>query len=109
MTSAVSGRTNYLIYGHILEDGRETKESSKYKKAESLGTKRLNEEEFQEMIKDRKLNIIILILNSGYWLVYNWLIEFGRDFGVGFSLEELNVKQLEITYRNRIGCLRWWE
>ena len=34
VTSAVSGVTNVLLYGHKLEDGRESCESNKYKKAE---------------------------------------------------------------------------
>ena len=33
VTSAVSGKTNYLVIGPVLEDGRDYKEGSKYKKA----------------------------------------------------------------------------
>ena len=37
--SAVSGKTNYLIAGSKLEDGREATESRKYKEAEKKGIK----------------------------------------------------------------------
>lgn len=33
MTTAVSGRTDYLIAGNVLEDGRDVSESSKYRNA----------------------------------------------------------------------------
>ncbi len=39
VTTAVSGKTNYLVVGTVLEDGREIEEGSKYKKAKSLGDK----------------------------------------------------------------------
>jgi replication factor C subunit 1 len=37
VTTAVSGKTNYLVTGSILEDGRPVEEGSKYKKALELG------------------------------------------------------------------------
>ena len=36
MTSAVSGRTDYLVAGSILEDGRAMEEGSKYKRCVGL-------------------------------------------------------------------------
>ena len=39
VTTAVSGKTNYLVVGPILEDGRDYKEGSKYKKAQSYDGK----------------------------------------------------------------------
>jgi len=39
VTTAVSGKTNYLVVGPILEDGRDYKEGSKYKKAQSFDGK----------------------------------------------------------------------
>ena len=39
VTTAVSGKTNYLMTGSILEDGRDIEEGSKFKKAASLGDK----------------------------------------------------------------------
>ena len=36
VTSAVSGKTDYLVVGEILEDGRPYTEGSKYKKATSI-------------------------------------------------------------------------
>lgn len=32
-TSAVSGKTSYLLAGHVLEDGREVSTSGKYRTA----------------------------------------------------------------------------
>ena len=37
VTTAVSGKTNYLVVGPVLEDGRDYTEGSKYKKAKSYG------------------------------------------------------------------------
>eukprot|EP00536_Pseudo-nitzschia_multiseries_P004109 jgi/Psemu1/237322/estExt_Genewise1.C_670021 len=37
VTTAVSGKTNYLVVGPVLEDGRDYKEGSKYKKAAAFG------------------------------------------------------------------------
>jgi replication factor C subunit 1 len=34
LTSAVSGKTNYLVVGYKLEDGRQVTQGSKYAKAE---------------------------------------------------------------------------
>mmetsp|Transcript_21326 Transcript_21326/g.32410 ORF Transcript_21326/g.32410 Transcript_21326/m.32410 type:complete len:1006 (+) Transcript_21326:103-3120(+) len=39
VTTAVSGKTNYLVTGNILEDGRDVCEGSKYKKATELSKK----------------------------------------------------------------------
>jgi replication factor C subunit 1 len=39
VTTAVSGKTNYLVVGPVLEDGRDYKEGSKYKKAQSYDGK----------------------------------------------------------------------
>lgn len=38
VTSAVSGKTNYLVLGSVLEDGRAVEEGSKFKKMASLKT-----------------------------------------------------------------------
>jgi len=51
ITSAVSGKTTYLVHGSVLEDGRPIEEGSKYKKMLDLGKKGngpklLSEEEF---------------------------------------------------------------
>lgn len=56
VTSAVSGVTNYLVYGNKLEDGRDFSTGTKYKKAQELlasgkskaGLKMLSEEDFLE-------------------------------------------------------------
>ncbi|KAJ1610832.1 DNA replication repC1 [Cryptosporidium canis] len=49
LTSAVSGRTSYLIAGSSLEDGRSIEEGSKYRNAKSKGVNILNEDEFIEI------------------------------------------------------------
>ena len=46
VTSAVSGKTNILVHGYKLEDGREVHEGSKYVKAKQMGTKIMSEKEF---------------------------------------------------------------
>lgn len=53
MTSAVSGKTNYLIVGSKLEDGREVTQGSKYAKAKSVGTTIFTEDEFEEFLKKK--------------------------------------------------------
>ena len=45
------------MYGHILEDGREVQESAKYRKATELKVKKINEDEFLELIKDEDTKI----------------------------------------------------
>ena len=49
--SAVSGKTNYLIAGHILEDGREVNTSGKYRNAQAKKVPILNEEGFEKFIQ----------------------------------------------------------
>jgi len=41
VTTAVSGKTHYLVCGTILEDGRAVHEGSKYKKAKELGDEKV--------------------------------------------------------------------
>ena len=50
-TSAVSGKTNYLIAGHILEDGREVNTSGKYRNAIAKKVPILTEEKFEQFIQ----------------------------------------------------------
>ncbi|KAK9170741.1 Replication factor RFC1 C terminal domain protein [Cryptosporidium meleagridis] len=54
LTSAVSGRTSYLIAGSSLEDGRSIEEGSKYRNAKSKGVKILSEDEFIEIYTNYK-------------------------------------------------------
>lgn len=55
LTQAVSGKTNYLIVGYKLEDGREVTQGSKYASAKKHGTTILTESQFEEFMK-KKLN-----------------------------------------------------
>mmetsp|Transcript_12922 Transcript_12922/g.23961 ORF Transcript_12922/g.23961 Transcript_12922/m.23961 type:complete len:823 (+) Transcript_12922:176-2644(+) len=50
MTTAVSGKTNYLIAGHKLEDGRSTEEGKKHITATAKGIQILDEDAYSEMI-----------------------------------------------------------
>lgn len=51
--SAVSGKTNYLLIGSKLEDGREVTEGRKYRMAIEKKTEILNEAEFEEFIREK--------------------------------------------------------
>lgn len=44
VTTAVSGKTNYLVIGSRLEDGRPIEEGSKYRKATEKGTEKVDED-----------------------------------------------------------------
>lgn len=57
VTGSISGKTNYLVIGEKLEDGREVTEGSKYRKAnepDKKGNKKIvqiiNEEEFGDLL-----------------------------------------------------------
>ena len=54
VASNVSGKTDMLVAGEVLEDGRPAKESSKYKNALEKGVRVLNEEEFLKFIEEKK-------------------------------------------------------
>jgi len=49
--SAISGKTNYLIGGYILEDGRETNTSGKYRNAQAKKIPILTEQTFENLIE----------------------------------------------------------
>lgn len=48
--TAISGKTNYLIIGNKLEDGREVQEGNKYKKAAKNSINIMNEFQLEEFI-----------------------------------------------------------
>jgi replication factor C subunit 1 len=50
VAGAVSGKTNYLVAGNLLEDGRPAQESSKYKNAVEKKVQILSETELLELI-----------------------------------------------------------
>ena len=52
-TGSVSGKTNYLIVGYKLEDGREVTQGGKYRNATKNGTTILDEEGFEKLIRDK--------------------------------------------------------
>jgi len=51
VATAISSKTDYLIAGHTLEDGRDVKTSMKYQKATKIGVKILTEDGFEELVK----------------------------------------------------------
>ena len=53
---AVNKKTDYLIVGHILDDGRQPHEGKKYQMAVKLNKKVMNENEFEAFCKIRFQN-----------------------------------------------------
>lgn len=56
ITTAVSGKTDYLVTGYKMEDGREITQGGKYRKATTVGTCIVNEEQFEQLIRQRSGN-----------------------------------------------------
>jgi len=52
VTGGVSGRTNFLVVGSVLEDGRPVNESKKHKDATRRGIPIFNEEEFLKLVEE---------------------------------------------------------
>ena len=52
-TGAVSGKTNYLITGHKMEDGREVNLGGKYKSAKAKNIPIYTEQDFERFIERR--------------------------------------------------------
>ena len=52
ITGAISGRTNYLIAGEKLEDGRLVEQGAKYREALVKGTKIIREDQLSEWFRD---------------------------------------------------------
>ena len=52
-TGSISGKTDYLIIGYKLEDGREVTQGGKYKAATKKGTKIIDEQGFEKLMKKR--------------------------------------------------------
>lgn len=50
-TGSVSGKTDYLVVGYKMEDGREVTQGGKYNGAKKKGIEILNEEKFEELIQ----------------------------------------------------------
>ena len=53
LASSVSGKTNFLIVGKLLDDNRAVTESGKYRAALRCGTKILTEKEFELFCRDK--------------------------------------------------------
>ena len=52
ITSAVSGKTNFLIAGEKLEDGRTVEQGAKFREALAKGTRIIREDELSEWFRD---------------------------------------------------------
>ena len=50
--TAISGKTNYLVAGFEMEDGRPITEGAKYKEAKKKNVKIINEDDLMKMITD---------------------------------------------------------
>lgn len=53
VTGSVSGKTSYLVVGYKIEDGREITQGGKYKKAKTLKTPILDEDNFEKLMQDK--------------------------------------------------------
>ena len=60
----ITKRTDFLVTGEFLEDGRKTTIGKKYLKAQSLGTPIFAEEDFQRFLKGRFRNPEYLLGNK---------------------------------------------
>jgi replication factor C subunit 1 len=67
VTSAVSGKTDYLIIGHKLEDGREVTTGSKYRKAQEKKTPILDESQLETFLKRQLDNQYFTLENYKEW------------------------------------------
>jgi NAD-dependent DNA ligase len=54
LVSSVSGRTDYLIVGRVLEDGRQISEGKKYQDGMRMGLKIFREIQFQELLREKR-------------------------------------------------------
>ena len=70
-TGSVSGKTDYLIIGYKLEDGREVTQGGKFKAATKKGTNIIDEQGFEKLMKK--------LLGD-------------PDFTLGTTLPEMNVE-----------------
>lgn len=52
-TGSVSGKTDYLVVGYKMEDGREVTQGGKYKGAKAKGTKIIDEQGFEQLMKQK--------------------------------------------------------
>ena len=70
-TGSISGKTDYLVIGYKLEDGREVTQGGKFKAATKKGTNIIDEQGFEKLMKK--------LLRD-------------PDFSIGTTLPEMNVE-----------------
>ena len=71
VASQVSGVTDFLLTGYILEDGRSVDKSLKYKNALNKGTKMMSEEQLDTEIRTITGKSLGELLNETHALVFN--------------------------------------
>lgn len=54
--STITGKTDFLIIGDVMEDGRKVEDGKKYQKAKKLCTRIMKEDEFEKYLKLRFKN-----------------------------------------------------
>lgn len=52
-TGSVSGKTDYLVTGYKMEDGREVTQGGKYKSAKTKGTAIIDEQGFEQLMQKK--------------------------------------------------------
>ncbi|KAK6588491.1 DNA replication repC1 [Cryptosporidium xiaoi] len=97
LTSAVSGKTSYLIAGNMLEDGRNIEEGTKYRNAISKGIKILSEDEFMEIYSSFKNKEDKALINN------NNNINVMRNNNVGNSNELWTNKHKPVSLEDVLG------
>ena len=65
VTSAVSGKTTYLVAGYVLENGGEVEQSRKYKDAKERGTEIISEESFKAMLEKHRASVAAVAKSAG--------------------------------------------
>lgn len=50
--SAVSGKTDYLVAGFEMDDGRKISEGAQYKMAKKKGVKIISEDDLMQMVRE---------------------------------------------------------
>lgn len=69
VTGSISKKTSYLLYGDKLEDGRTVDQGNKYKEATRLNVKKINQEEFEELMREKlndpSFNLLVAFNNTG--------------------------------------------
>lgn len=61
--SAVSGKTDYLVAGFEMDDGRKISEGAQYKMAKKKGVKIISEDDLMQMVRDSVKTLLFPFCN----------------------------------------------